>query len=124
MENSTQDEIVKSLNAMTITEIVALTKRLETEWGVSATPQAAPSKQEPDTKQEVQTEFTVMLTSVPADKKIAVIKAMRDILSIGLKESKDFCEAAPKMVKDQLSADDAAALKAKLVEAGAVVEIK
>lgn len=118
------EEIVSSLNNMTISEIVALTARLETEWNVRATPVQVESKKEVEPVKVAQTEFTVVLASVPADKKIAIIKMLREVLAMGLLDAKQFAEAAPKTLKEGLSADEAEALKAKLTEVGAVIEVK
>lgn len=119
------EEIVSSLNNMTIPEIVALTARLETEWGVKAAPTAVQqANKEVEPTKVAQTEFTVVLTSVPSDKKIAIIKAIREVMGMGLLEAKNFAEAAPKTLREGLAADEAEALKAKLTEVGALIEIK
>lgn len=119
-----KEEALKALDSMTVLEIIALTKQLEKDWGVSAVP--APVKvQEKPPEVQTQTEFNVVLVSVSSDKKMAVIKAVRDaVAGLGLKEAKDLVESAPKMVREGLDKADAEALKAKLVEAGAVVELK
>ena len=118
-------KIVDELSALTVLEAAELAKLLEEKWGVSAaaavavasgpTAAAAPV--------EEQTEFTVMLAAV-GDKKIEVIKEVRAITGLGLKEAKDLVEAAPKAVKEGVSKDDAAKLKAQLEKAGAKVELK
>jgi large subunit ribosomal protein L7/L12 len=121
----TQEEIAQALGNMTIPQIVALTKQLEAEWGVSATPQAVQTQTiTQEVKKEEQTEFTVILQSFPAANKIAVIKMLREVLGVGLLEAKAFAENAPKTIRENVSADDAANLKAKMTEAGAVLEIK
>ena len=108
-------EIVEAIKSMTILEVADLVKAIEDEFGVSAAP-AAPAAEE-------KTEFDVILAEVGANK-LAVIKAVREVTGLGLKEAKDMVEAAPKAVKEGISKDDAEAAKAKLVEAGATVEIK
>ena len=120
----TKEEALKALDTMTVLEIIALTKQLEQQWGVKAVP--APVKP-PEKRQEeqAQTEFTVKLISVPSDKKMAVIKLVREIVTgLGLKESKELVEAAPKNIKEGVDAAEAESLRAKLTEAGAVIEVK
>lgn len=125
MEKPTMEEIVQKLGNLTVLEIIALTKDLEAKWGVKAEP---PTVEVQHNKQEdkvaVQTEFNVFLASVPSDKKMPVIKAVRELLGLGLKESKELVEAAPKMIKEAASKEEADELKAKLTEAGAVIEVK
>ncbi len=117
------EDVTKLLGNMTVLEVIALTKELEAKWGVEAKP--APVTYAPPVKQvDVQTEFTVTLISVPADKKMSVVKAVRELTLMGLKESKDLVEAAPKMIRELMSAVDAEDLKTKLVAAGAVIEVK
>jgi len=122
----TKESVLEALGNMSVMEIIALTKQLEEKWGVKALPPPATftERQEKVPDGVVQTEFTVMITSVPSDKKMAVIKAIRDLTGLGLKESKELAESAPKLVKENLSAEDAESLRARLIEAGAVVEIK
>lgn len=125
MEKYTPEQVVQSLGNMTVLELIALTKELEQKWGVKAEPpKVQVTQQQPEVQKVAQTEFNVFLASVPADKKMNVIKAIREIMATGLKESKDFVEAAPKMVKEGVSAEEAETIKAKLIEAGAVVEVK
>ena len=103
-----------------------LVKALEEEFGVSAAPvavAAAPGAAAPGAAAEEKTEFDVILTDVGA-KKLEVIKAVREITGLGLKDAKDMVESAPKAIKEAVSKDDAEAVKAKLAEAGATVEIK
>jgi len=122
----TNDDVVKALGEMSVMQVIALTKELEQKWGVKAEPptvQVQP-KQGPENQAVVKEEWNVILTSVPNDKKMAVIKAIRELLGLGLKESKDLAEAAPKMVKEGVSKADADDLFAKLTAAGAVVEVK
>lgn len=127
MEKLTQEQLVESLGNLTIPEIVALTKSLEQAWGVSATPQtvsAPPGPGTDDLKKEVQTEFSVFLQPVSAAAKMNTIKLVREYLGLPLKESKDFVEGAPKLMKDSLSREEADSLVKKLSEVGAVSEIK
>lgn len=121
----TKESVIEALGNMTVLEIIALTKQLEEQWDVKAVPQVVSKLPEKEPEKSVaQTEFTVMIVSFPADKKMAVIKAVRDLTGFGLKESKELAEASPKAIKENVSADEAESIKAKLVEAGAVVELK
>lgn len=121
----TNDDVVKALGNLTVMELIALTKELEAKWGVKAEPQVQQQVQQKQEEQKpAQEEFTVVLASVPADKKMSILKAIREQLMLGLKESKDFVEAAPKTVKEGLTRAEADALKAALEAAGAVVEMK
>lgn len=119
-------QIVDTLSALTVIEAAELSKLLEEKWGVSAAAPvaavAAAGAAAPAA--EAQTEFNVILASFPADKKIGVIKVVREITGLGLKEAKDAVEAAPKVVKEAVSKDEAEKIKKILVDAGAVVEIK
>ena len=124
MEKLTNENLVHTLNNLTVLELIALTKELEEQWGVKAVPSKVEVVQQSEVQTVAQTEFSVFLASVPADKKMNTIKAIREIMQTGLKESKDFVEAAPKMVKEGISAEEAEAIKVKLTEAGAVVEVK
>lgn len=119
------DKIVEDLSALTVLEAASLSKMLEEKWGVSAAaPVAAAAAAAPAAAAvEEQTEFDVILASA-GDKKINVIKEVRTITGLGLKEAKDLVEAAPKEVKTGVNKADAAALKAQLESAGATVEIK
>lgn len=123
---ATLEEVVDWLGNLSVMQIIGLTKELEQKWDVKAEPPPAvfqPGQQNHEPKVE-QTEFTVTLASVPADKKMSVIKLVRELTLLGLKESKELVEAAPKMIKEGVSKEEAETLKAKLVEAGAVVEVK
>ena len=120
-------QIVEDLSALTVLEASELSKMLEEKWGVSAAAPVAmaavagaPAAAE---EAEEQTEFTVILAAV-GDKKINVIKEVRAITGLGLKEAKDLVEAAPKPVKEGISKDEAAKLKEQLEGAGATVEVK
>jgi len=125
--DSTMDlnTIADNLSGLTIMEASELVKMLEKKWGVSAAAPVAvaagPAAAGP--AKEVQTEFTVNLISAGANK-INVIKEVRAITSLGLKEAKDLVEGAPKAVKENIQKDEADKIKAQLVAAGATVEIK
>lgn len=122
----TNEDVVQWLGNQSVMTIIGLTKELEQKWGVEAVPQTVQVQQQQQTEQQTATkdEFNVILASVPADKKMAVIKAIRENLGLGLKESKELAEAAPKMVKEAVSKTDADDLSAKLTAAGAVIEVK
>lgn len=120
-------QLVENLSALTVIEAAQLSKMLEEKWGVSAAPvavaaagaAAAPTAQaEPE-----KTEFDVILAAI-GEKKINVIKEVRAITSLGLKEAKDLVEAAPKPVKEGVNKDEAAKIKKQLEDAGATVEIR
>ena len=121
------EKIVEDLSALTVLEAAELSKMLEEKWGVSAAAPvaaAAPAAAgAPAEAAEEQTEFTVVLTG-GGDKKINVIKEVRGITGLGLKEAKDLVEGAPKPVKEGASKDEAEEIKKKLEEAGAEVELK
>jgi large subunit ribosomal protein L7/L12 len=127
MADVTKEQVIDFLSGMTVMDLAALTKELEAKWGVSAAPVAvaavgggggaaadAPA---------AQTEFTVVLADGGANK-IGVIKAVREVTSLGLKEAKDLVDGAPKNIKEGVSKDDAETIKKKLEEAGAKVTIK
>ncbi|OGO06417.1 MAG: 50S ribosomal protein L7/L12 [Chloroflexi bacterium RBG_13_57_8] len=116
------------IKGMTVLDLAELVKALETEFGVSAAvpvamAAAAAPAAEAAAPAEEKTEFTVVLTAIGANK-INVIKAVRELTSLGLKESKDLVEGAPKPVKENISKEEAATAKQKLEAAGASVEIK
>lgn len=121
------EAIVEELSALTVLEAAELSKLLEEKWGVSAAaPVAVAAAGAPAAgaaAAEEQTEFTVVLAAA-GDKKIEVIKEVRGITGLGLKEAKDLVEGAPKPIKEGLSKDEANALKEKLEKAGAKVELK
>jgi large subunit ribosomal protein L7/L12 len=120
-----KDQAIEALGNMSVMELIALTKELETKWGVKAVPQMVQVEQKTAQKEEsTQTEFSVMLVSVPADKKMNTIKLVREYLGMPLKESKELVEGAPKMLKEGMPKEEADAMKAKFTEAGAVVEMK
>ncbi|MBN8647295.1 MAG: 50S ribosomal protein L7/L12 [Caulobacterales bacterium] len=119
-------KIVEELSALTVLEAAELSKMLEEKWGVSAAAPvavAAVAGAAPAAAAEEQTEFTVVLAAA-GDKKIEVIKEVRAITGLGLKEAKDLVEAAPKPVKEGVSKDEAGKLKEQLEKAGAKVELK
>ena len=120
------EKIVEELSALTVLEAAELAKLLEEKWGVSAAAAVAVAAAGPAAAAapvEEQTEFTVVLAAV-GDKKIEVIKEVRAITGLGLKEAKDLVEGAPKAVKEGASKDDAAKIKAALEKVGAKVELK
>ncbi len=122
------EELIEELSNKPILEIVDLVKSLEDKWGVSAAAPVAVAAVAGGAAAdagaaEEQTEFDVVMSSF-GEKKVAVIKVVRAITGLGLKEAKDLVEGAPKTVKEGVSKDDAAELKEKLEEAGASVEIK
>jgi large subunit ribosomal protein L7/L12 len=121
--------LVEELSKLTVLEAAELSKLLEEKWGVSAAAPVAVAAAAPAgggaaaAPAEEQTEFTVILANA-GDKKINVIKEIRTITGLGLKEAKDLVEGAPKTVKENVSKDEAAAIKKTLEEQGATVEIK
>ncbi|MDB5534371.1 MAG: ribosomal protein [Hyphomicrobiales bacterium] len=119
------EKIVDELSTLTVLEAAELAKLLEEKWGVSAAAAVAVASAPGAAAAAVeeQTEFTVLLAAA-GDKKIEVIKEVRAITGLGLKEAKDLVEAAPKAVKEGVSKDEAAKLKAQLEKAGAKVELK
>jgi large subunit ribosomal protein L7/L12 len=120
------EKIAEDLSVLTVLEAAELSKLLEEQWGVSAAAPvavAAAGAVAPGQAEEEQTEFTVVLASF-GEKKINVIKEVRAITGLGLKEAKDLVEAAPKEVKEGVSKDEAAKLKEQLEGAGATVEVK
>ena len=120
------DKIVEDLSALTVLEAAELSKRLEEKWGVSAAAPvaiAAAGGAAPAAAVEEKTEFTVQLTSA-GEKKIEVIKEVRAITGLGLKEAKDLVEGAPKPVKEGVNKADAEKFKAQLEKAGAKVDLK
>ena len=120
-------KLVDELSTLTVLEAAELSKLLEEKWGVSAAAPvavaAAPAAAAAAAPAEEQTEFTVILAKA-GDKKINVIKEVRTITGLGLKEAKDLVEGAPKPVKEAVSKDEAAKIRKMLEEAGAAVEVK
>ncbi|MDD9946900.1 MAG: 50S ribosomal protein L7/L12 [Myxococcales bacterium] len=127
MANMTQEQMVEELSSWTVAEVAGLVKALEESWGVSAAPVAVAGVGGPAAAdaapEEEQTEFTVELASA-GDKKIQVIKAVREITSLGLADAKKLVEDAPKAVKEGVSKEEAEEYKKKLEEAGASVTLK
>ena len=118
------EQLVNDLSALTVLEAAELAKALEEKWGVSAAaPVAVAAAAAPAAAAIEKTEFTVMLMAA-GDKKINVIKEIRAITGLGLKEAKDLVEGAPKEVKADVSKDEAAKIKKQLEDAGAKVELK
>ncbi len=120
------EEFIKQIDEMTVLELNNLVKSLEDHYGVSAaaaTVAAAPGASAEAAAEEEQTEFDVMLQSF-GDKKINVIKVVRSVTSLGLKEAKDLVESAPVAVKEAVTKEEAEEIKGKLEEAGAQVELK
>ena len=117
------NKIIEDLSKLTVVEAADLSKQLEEKWGVTAAIAAAPAAAGASAGGEEKSEFTVFLTSF-GEKKINVIKEVRAITGLGLKEAKDLVEAAPKEVKAGVAKKDADEMKAKLEAAGAKVELK
>jgi len=125
---ASKEQILEAISAMTIMEVVDLVKMMEDKFGVTAAAPvavaaggaggaAAPAAEE-------QTEFTVTLKAYPAEKKVTVIKVIREITGLGLKEAKDLVEGAPSTVKESVSKADAEKFKKQLEDVGATVEVK
>jgi large subunit ribosomal protein L7/L12 len=121
-----QVEILDKIASMTVLELSELIKAMEEKFGVSAAAAvaaAAPAAAAAAPAAEEQTEFTVVLTAI-GDNKVNVIKAVREITGLGLKEAKDLVDGAPKTVKEGVSKEEAETIKKKFTEAGATVEVK
>jgi large subunit ribosomal protein L7/L12 len=129
MANLSTDQVIEYLSNLTVMDISKLTKALEDKWGVKAAPAVVAGggggggAVEAAAKPAEQTEFTVILKEAGANK-IGVIKVIREITSLGLKEAKDLVDGAPKEVKAGVSKDDAEAIRKKIADAGGVVEVK
>ena len=126
------EEMIAAVKEMTVVELSELVKALEEEFGVSAAPVAVAAAPAPAggaapaeaaEEEEEKTEFTVVLKAV-GEKKIEVIKAVREVTDLGLKQAKDLVEGAPQNVKEAVSKEEAATIKSKLEAAGATVEVK
>ncbi len=119
------NKIIEDLSSLTVVEAAELSKQLEEKWGVTAAAAvaAAPTASAGETPAEEKDEFTIMLTAA-GDKKINVIKEVRAVTELGLKEAKDLVEGAPKEVKSGVNKKEAEEIKAKLEAAGAKVELK
>jgi large subunit ribosomal protein L7/L12 len=127
MSKCTADDVLESIDAWTVLDVHKLVKGLEDKYGISAAPMAvaaapAAGGAAPAAAEE-KTSFSVMLMSA-GQNKISVIKIVRELTGLGLKEAKDLVEAAPKSVKDGVSKEQAEELKKKLADAGATVEVK
>jgi large subunit ribosomal protein L7/L12 len=130
MAKLTKEELIQAIENLTVTELAELVKALEEKFGVSAAvpvavgapvaAQAAGGEQ----KAEEKTEFTVILATVPPEKKIQIIKEVRAVTNLGLKEAKELVEGAPKPIKEGVTKEDAEKIKKQLTAAGATVEIK
>ena len=121
------ESILESIEKLTLLEAAELVKAMEEKFGVSAAAPvavAAVAAAPAEAAAEEASEVNVILASVPADKKIAVLKEVRTITGLGLKEAKDLVDGAPKAVKEGVKKEDAEAIKKQLEEAGATVEIK
>ena len=132
--SATTDEILEKLKTLSLLEASELVKQIEETFGVSAAapsggmmmmaPGAAPAGDGAAAEEEEQTEFDVVLEEVPGDKKIAILKVVRALTGLGLKEAKDMVESAPKPIKEAVNKDEAEDVKKKLEEAGAKVSVK
>ncbi len=124
------NEIIEAIAKMSVLELSELVKAIEEKFGVSAAvavaaaPAAGGAAHAGGAPAEEKTDFTVVLATAPADKKIPIIKTVRELTGLGLKEAKDLVEAAPKAVKEGIPKAQAEEMKKKLVESGATVEIK
>jgi large subunit ribosomal protein L7/L12 len=130
MADVNMDQIIDQLSNLTVMQIADLTKKLEEKWGVKAAPVAVAGAAAPAAgggagaaPAAEKTEFTVILANAGGNK-IQVIKAIREITNLGLKEAKDLVDGAPKEIKAGVSKDDAENIKKKIAEAGGTVEIK
>jgi len=122
---ASKEEILDAISNMTVMEIVDLVKMMEDKFGVTAAaPMAMTTAAAAAPVVEEQTEFTVILKTYPADKKVGTIKVIREITSLGLKEAKDLVEGAPSTVKEAVSKADAEKIKKQLTDVGAEVEVK
>ena len=128
----TKDEILDAISKMSVLEVVELISDMEKKFGVTAAapvaiaaaPGAAASGAAAAAPAEEKTEFTVILKEYPADKKVSVIKVIRELTGLGLKEAKDLVEGVPSTVKEAVSKADSETMKKKLEDAGAKVEVK
>ena len=121
------ESILESIEKLTLLEAAELVKAMEEKFGVSAAAPvavAAVAAAPAEAAAEEASEVNVILASVPADKKIAVLKEVRAITGLGLKEAKDLVDGAPKAIKEGIKKEEAEAIKKQLEEAGAVIEIK
>jgi large subunit ribosomal protein L7/L12 len=124
---ASKEQILESISNMTIMDVVDLVKMMEEKFGVTAAApvaMAAAAGGAAAPAAEEQTEFTVTLKAYPAEKKVTVIKVIREITGLGLKEAKDLVEGAPSMVKEAVSKADSEKIKKQLEDVGATVEVK
>ena len=122
-----KDDILNAIANLTIIEVVDLVKAMEEKFGVTAAAPVAMAVAGPAAAAapvEVQTEFTVTLKAYPAEKKVTVIKVVREVTGLGLKEAKDLVEGAPSTVKEGVNKADSEKIKKSLEDAGATVEVK
>lgn len=127
MAKLTKEEILEAIAGMTVLELSELVKAVEEKFGVKAAAPAvavAAAGAAPAAATEEKSEFNVVLASAAADKKIAVIKIVREITGLGLKEAKDLVDGAPKTVKENVAKAEAEEMKKKITEAGGTVELK
>ena len=117
------DKMLEEIDSLTVVELAELVKGIEEKYGVTAAAVAAPAAGAAGEAAAEKTEFNVVLKEAGANK-IAVIKVVRDATGLGLKEAKELVDGAPKTVKEAVSKDEAEAMKAKFVEAGATIELK
>ena len=117
------DELLESIDSLTVVELAELVKSIEEKYGVSAAAVAAPAAGVAGAAAEEKSAFNVVLKDVGANK-IQVIKVVRDVTGLGLKEAKDLVDGAPKTLKENVAKEDAEAMKAKFAEAGATVELQ
>jgi large subunit ribosomal protein L7/L12 len=126
----TKEDVIKYIEEMTVLELAELVKELENRFGVTAAPMAvgvaavASAGAAAAPAEEERAEFDIFLTGFAADKKIQVIKAVREVTNLGLKEAKDLVEGVPQAVKEKIAKADADKIKQKLEEAGGTTEIK
>jgi large subunit ribosomal protein L7/L12 len=122
---ASKEQILESISNMTIMEVVDLVKMMEEKFGVTAAaPVAVAAAAAAAPAAEEQTEFTVTMKAYPAEKKVTVIKVIREITGLGLKEAKDLVEGAPSLVKEAVSKADSEKIKKQLEDVGATVEVK
>ncbi|MBE6875621.1 MAG: 50S ribosomal protein L7/L12 [Oscillospiraceae bacterium] len=123
MASEKTQKFIEDIKALSVLELAELVEAIQEEFGVTAAVAAAPAAGGAGAAAEEKTEFDVVLASF-GDKKMGVIKAVKDVLGLGLKEAKEVVEGAPKTLKEGVSKAEAEELKAKLEEAGATIEIK
>jgi large subunit ribosomal protein L7/L12 len=121
---ATKDEVLEAISSMTLLEVVDLTKALEVKFGVVAATQQVIAPKAPELVVEEKTEFTVILKAYDEAKKIPAIKEVRAITGLGLKEAKELVEAGNKVIRENISKEEAAKIKTQLEAVGATVEIQ